>query len=47
MGNNVSSNISSDTPLECLLENLKSLKLTPPLKASKLKESLYILPANW
>ena len=40
MGNNVSSNVSSDTPLGCLLGNLKSLKLTPPLKASKLKESL-------
>jgi hypothetical protein len=32
----MSSNESPDTPLGCLLENLKSLKLMPPLKASRL-----------
>ena len=36
MGSVISSNIPPGTPLGCLLENLKSLKLTPPLKASKL-----------
>lgn len=39
MGNNMSSNVSPDTPLGCLLENLKSLKLMPSLKASKFKRS--------
>ena len=31
-----SSTVPSGTPLGCLLENLKSLKLMPDLKASKL-----------
>jgi hypothetical protein len=36
MGAAMSSNVSPGTPLGCLLENLKSLKLTPDLKESNL-----------
>ena len=44
MGSVISSNIPPGTPLGCLLENLKSLKLTPDLKASKL---IYLCNKVW
>jgi hypothetical protein len=44
MGNMMSSNVPPGTLLGCLLENLKSLKLIPPLKASKL---MYLCNKVW
>jgi hypothetical protein len=44
MGTEMSLNVPPGTPLGCLMEKLKSLKLTPDLKASKL---IYLCNKIW
>ena len=44
MGTEMSLNVPPGTPLGCLMEKLKSLKLTPDLKASKL---IYLCNKVW